>query len=51
MVQYQEKVITESLRKEESHVDVSTRTGNYSRGNGACGASSLPERDLGHAAA
>ena len=38
----QAKVIKESLRKEESHVDVSTRAGNHSRGNGACGASSKP---------
>jgi hypothetical protein len=45
------KVIKESLVKEESHVDVSTRAGNHSRGNGACGASSVPERDFGHAVA
>lgn len=51
MVQCKEKVTKERMRKEESHVDVSTRVGNHSRGNGACGTSSVPERDLGHAAA
>src|SRR6266699_4131576 len=37
MVQCKEKVVKESTGKEESHVDVCTRVGNHSRGDGACG--------------
>src|SRR6266436_2562679 len=51
MIQCKEKGPKERIRKEESHVDVPTRVGNHSRGNGACGTSSVPERDLGHAVA
>src|SRR6266566_588209 len=36
MVQCKEKVVKESTGKEESHVDVCTRVGNHSRGDGAC---------------
>src|SRR6266571_5267545 len=35
----------------ESHVDVCTRVGNHSRGDGACGPCGLSERHLGDAAA
>src|SRR5213080_5189295 len=37
----QEKVTKESLSKEENYVDVSTRVGNHSRGNGACSTGSV----------
>src|SRR5207247_10401800 len=51
MIQCKEQVSKESIDKEESHVDVSTRDGNHSRGNGSCGTSSVTDRDLGHPAA
>src|SRR6266571_9198122 len=51
MVQCKEKVVKESTGKEESHVDVCTRVGNHSRGDGACGPCGLSERHLGDAAA
>ena len=47
----QEQVTKESKGKEENHVDVSTRVGNHSRGNGACSTSSLPKGNVGHATA
>src|SRR6266566_3658057 len=51
MVQCKEKVVKESTGKEESHVDVCTRVGNHSRGDGAFGPCGLSERHLGDSAA